>query len=359
MAKTYLWQAPEFPHFYYNPAVVKSLEAAFKSEVKRLDMILKKQDLVFDDVFTEEIIANSEIEGVLLDRASVHSSFVQNITPAREQEQGAVALTRMALVHHAEPLSHELLFAMHRQILKGSTSFPFESIGAYVGNMKIVSGTRMDREYKVIHEGVSQELVHEKVTEFIEWYNQCSPKTPLLNAIQGHVHFETLHPFCDGNGRIGRNLILMGLCRDMGRKTPLALSRSFNMDLDCYYRQFESGLDLTQTIQQMSPLFLNALGETARILELTAFRTKVADQADQLNERQLKVLNRLIDYELRGGFEGGMNNAKYQKMTDIGDRTALRDLGELEGRGLMVRVGQLKSTRYFLNVPHLIDRLPN
>ena len=109
----------------------------------------------------------------------------------------------------------------------------------------------------------------------------------------------------------------------------------------------------------MSPLFLNALGETARILELTAFRTKVADQADQLNERQLKVLNRLIDYELRGGFEGGMSNAKNQKMTDIGDRSALRDLGELEERGLMVRVGQLKSTRYFLNVPHLIDRLPN
>ena len=91
----------------------------------------------------------------------------------------------------------------------------------------------------------------------------------------------------------------------------MALSGSFNMVLDCYYRQFESGLDLTKTIQQMSPLFLDALGETARILELTACRTKVADQADQLNERQLKVLNRLIDYELREDFEGGMNNAKY------------------------------------------------
>ena len=73
----------------------------------------------------------------------------------------------------------------------------------------------------------------------------------------------------------------------------------------------------------------------------------------------MKVLNRLIDYELRGGFEGGMTNAKYQKMTDIGDRTALRDLGELEERGLMVKLGKLKGTRYYLNVPHLIDRLPN
>jgi len=357
MAKTYLWQIADFPHFYNNPAVVKPLEAAFKAEIKCLNRMLKKQEIGFDDVFTDEIVANSEIEGVLLDRESVQSSFAQNIPPAREKEQGAVALTRMALEHANEPLSHELLFAMHREILKGSTNYPAESIGAYVGNMKIVSGTRMDREYKVIHEGVSQERVLEKMTEFIDWYNQCSPTSPLMNAIQGHVHFETLHPFCDGNGRIGRNLILMGLCRDLNQTTPLALSRSFNTDLETYYGQFEASLDLTHTIQRMSPLFLNAVKETGHILELTAYRTKVGDHVERLNERQLKVLNRLIDYELRGGFEGGMNNAKYQKMTGIGDRTALRDLNELDSCGLMIKFGKLKGTRYYLNVPHLIERL--
>lgn len=357
MAKTYLWQLADFPHFYHNPAVVAPLEAAFQAEIQQLDAMLKKQEMGFDDVLTEEIVANSEIEGVLLDRESVHSSFVQNIAPAREKEAGAVALTRMALAHANEPLSHDMLFAMHREILKGSTSFPAESVGAYVGDMKIVSGTRMDREVKVIHEGVSQPLVHEKMSEFLKWYNQCSPKTPLLNAIQGHVHFETLHPFCDGNGRIGRNLILMGLCRDLGRSTPLALSRSFNSDLETYYRQFEASLDLTATIQRMSPLFINAVKTTGDILELTAYRTKVSDQADALNERQLKVLNRLIDYELRGGFEGGMNNAKYQKMTGIGDRTALRDLNELDACSLMVKAGKLKGTRYYLNVPHLVKGL--
>lgn len=225
MAKSHLWQDADFPNFYHNPAVVKPLETAFMAEVKRLDTMPKKQKVGFDDVLTEEIVANSEIEGAQLDRESVHSSFTQNILPAREKEQGAVALTRMALEQAKEPLSHDVLYAMHREILKGSTSFPEDSIGAYVGDMKIVTGSRMDRESKVIHEGVSKTLVHEKMAEFIEWYNQCSIKTPLLNAIQGHVHFETLHPFCDGNGRIGRNLILMGLCRDLGRTTPLALSR--------------------------------------------------------------------------------------------------------------------------------------
>ena len=124
-----------------------------------------------------------------------------------------------------------------------------------------------------IGRGVKKELVHDKMTEFIECYNQCPSNTPLVNAIRGHVHFETIHPFCDGNGRIGRNLILMGLCRDLGRNTPLALSRSFNMDLKSYYRQFDAGLDLTETMR------------------------------------------------------------------------------------LMVKVGQLKGTRYHLNIPHLVERL--
>ena len=149
----------------------------------------------------------------------------------------------------------------------------------------------------------------------------------------------------------------MRLCRDLGRNTPLALSRSFNQDLKSYYRQFQTGLDLTAPLQSMSPLFLNAVKETGLILELTAFRTKISDLAEELNARQLKVLNRLVDYELKGGFDGGMSNTKYQKMTGIGDRTALRDLAELQELGLMVKTGQLKGTRYHLNVPHITNKL--
>ena len=354
--KTYLWQDPAFPHFYHNPAVTTPLEEGFSLQVAELDRRLSKQNPGFNDVLTEEIVANSEIEGVILDRDSVHSSFVNNMLPATEKEKGAVALMHIALSNYDKPLSHEFLRSMHREIMTGS-KFPDQSIGVYVGDMKIVTGNRLDRDYVVVHEGVGKDHVHEKMTEFIEWYNQCSFNTPLVNAVRGHVHFETIHPFCDGNGRIGRNLILMGLCRDLGRSTPLALSRSFNSDLSSYYRQFDTGLDLTQTIESMSPLFLNAVQETARILELTSFRSKIVEREKVLNARQLKVLNRLVDYELRGGFEGGMNNMKYQKMTGVSDRTALRDLGELEDRELMVRTGRLKGTRYYLNVPYLIECL--
>jgi len=357
MSKTYLWQATDFPHFYYNPAVVEPLEFALKQAIKGLDTKLKKQNLGTENVFTEEIIANSEIEGVLLDRESVHSSFIQNSLPSQEKEQGAIALIKLAMECYDQPLSHELLYEMHREVMKGSTGFHSESIGSYVGDMKIVSGTRMDREHKVIHHGVSKELAYEKMTEFINWYNQQSTKTPLVNVIQGHIHFETLHPFCDGNGRIGRTLMLMGLRRDFKLSSPIALSRSFNKNLNEYYLLFETGLDITEKIQRISPLLEDAVHETMHILELTAYRTKISGQRDQLNDRQLKVLYRLINYELKVGFEGGMNNTKYQKMTGIGDRTALRDFNDLESRGLSVKTGKLKGTRYYLNVPYLVERL--
>jgi len=354
MEKQYLWQYPDFPHFYHSPAVVEPLEVVFRKEMSKLAQFEKKSDQGFSAVITEEVIANSALEGILLDRESVHSSFLSNLTPAREKEQGAVTLTRMALTHFDEPLSHDLLFSMHRILMAGA-DFPEASVGAYVGDMKVVSGNRLDRELSVVHEGVKKEDVHEAMSEFIRWYNQCPPEAPLVNAVQGHIHFETIHPFCDGNGRIGRSLILMGLCRDLQGNTPLALSRVFNANAKDYYIQFRSELDLTTNIRSMAPLFIKAIKETERILALTAFRTRVSDRTDSLNPRQMKVLHRLVDYELRDGFQGGMNNAKYQKMTGIGDRTALRDLQDLHQRGFMVKTGERKGTRYHLNVVMMED----
>ena len=345
--KTYLWQLDDFPHFYHNPVAIAPLEkkfiAAFRKLVKSFP--LRNQD--FDDLFTEEIIANSKIEGIKLDRESVHSSFVKNIVPAKEKEQGAVELMKMCLEHCDKPLSHQRIKSMHKVILKGS-AFPEESIGNYVGDMKIISGNELYHEYEIVHEGAPKELVVKKMTEFITWFNHCKPSTPLTNAIQGHIHFETLHPFCDGNGRIGRSIILMGLCRDFKIKSPLAVSRAFGNNINDYYSQFRSGLDLTEIIKKLQPIFIQAIEETEHILSTTSMRHKVYQLEAKLNPRQLKVMNRLIDYELKDGFQGGLTNSKYQKMAKVSDRTALRDLEGLTKLKLLTKEGEKKASRYYL-----------
>ena len=347
MTENYLWQQADFPHFYYNPAVINPLEKEFVAEFKKLIGSFPMRNQNFDDLFTEEIVANSQIEGINLDRESVHSSFVNNIVPAQQKEQGAVGLTKMSLEHSDGALTHKLIKSMHKEILKGST-FPASSIGNYVGDMKIISGNEFYDDYEIIHKGAPKELVEDKMSEFMQWHNQCKPKSPLINAIQGHIHFETIHPFCDGNGRIGRSIILMSLCRDFKVKSPIAISRAFNKNLKTYYSLFQSGLDLTETIKQLQPIFLQAIKETKHILSITSYRQKVYQYQEQLNSRQLKVLHRLIRYELEDGFKGGLTNSKYQKMTKVSDRTALRDLESIVNLGLLVKEGEKKATRYHL-----------
>ena len=345
--KTYLWQQNDFPHFYHNSVAIAPLEKEFIATFRKLVKAFPLRSQNFNDLFTEEIIANSKIEGINLDRESVHSSFVNNIVPTQEKEQGAVELMKMSLEHCDKNLSHQRIKSMHKVILKGS-SFPASSIGNYVGDMKIISGNELYHEYEVVHEGVSKDLVTTKMSEFIQWFNQCSPKTPLINAIQGHIHFETLHPFCDGNGRIGRSLILMGLCRDFKIKSPIALSRAFDKNIKDYYSLFKSGLDLTDIIKKLQPIFMQSIQETQHILTVTDIRHKIHQKEKDLNSRQLKVMNRLIDYELQGGFKGGLTNSKYQKITKISDRTALRDLEDLVKLNLLTKEGDKKATRYHL-----------
>lgn len=317
------------------------------SEFRKLIKSFPMQNQNFDDLFTEEIVANSQIEGINLDRKSVHSSFVKNIVPAMPKEQGAVSLMKMRLDHCDGTLTHKLIKSMHKEILKGS-SFPDSSVGNYVGDMKIISGNELYDEYEIMHEGAPKDLVEDKMSEFMKWYNQCKPKSPLINAIQGHIHFETIHPFCNDNGRIGRSIILMSLCRDFKIKSPIAISRAFNKSLKKYYSLFQSGLDLTEMIKRLQPIFMQAIQETKHILSITSYRQKVYLKKDDLNPRQLKVLNRVIKYELEEGFKGGLTNSKYQKMTKVSDRTALRDLEGLVILKLLKKEGEKKATRYYL-----------
>jgi Fic family protein len=140
----------------------------------------------------------------------------------------------------------------------------------------------------------------------------------------------------------------MGLCRDFKIKSPLAVSRALEKNIDDYYSLFRSGLDLTDIIKKLQPIFLQAIDETYHILSTTSIRHKVYHLENDLHPRQLKVMNRLIDNELKDGFQGGLTNSKYQKMAKVSDRTALRDLEGLTKLKLLTKQGDKKASRYYL-----------
>jgi Fic family protein len=185
---------------------------------------------------------------------------------------------------------------------------------------------------------------------FIDAYNSSKKATPLYNAVRGHIDFEGIHPFADGNGRVGRTIMNMGLMRDLGVEVPFAISRALHAHSDVYYSAFVGDdLDLTQRVKELTPLFKEAVEETYSMLEVTKLR-KLALAVD-MNERQKKVFDHLCTMELEGGYKGKFTNQKYRqkaKLTDL--KTAQRDLADLVKKGVLAKSGRLKGTHYYLNL---------
>jgi len=335
-----LWAHPDWPAFYGNQAALSSLEAELKEAAKKIPKIE-----VLDDLMISEVVANSEIEGVQLSQEKLQSSFMGNLVSSpQDREANAIKAMRLAVENFSKPLTHGFVKKLNRLFNEN------ENAGEYVGGINIVQGGKLG-ELTIVDRGMPPERVKNAMDEFLKAYNSQKKGTPLFNAVSGHVHFEKVHPFSDGNGRTGRVLMNMGLMRDLGLKHPLALSRAIQKEHKLYYASLnQADLDLTSTVKAMAPLMHHAIEQTTRMKALTAYRKKAF--AEDLNDRQRKALEHLIRAELNSGYQGKFTSSKYLALYKPSerpsDRTALRDLNDLVSRGLLVRKGDRKGAHYLL-----------
>lgn len=340
-----VWKLPDFPHFYHNAEAARSLEATFKRHAFDLRNMSSGQPDP-SDLLVSEIFSNSEIEGVFLDERKITESLVSNIaSDTMKPEQAAVDLMKLGIANAQNPLSHEIVKELHNAIFRDTKEK--EHSGKYMGGLLIVSGSRIDRQ-TIVDRGVPPERVEEAMGEFIGWFNERDKSTPLFNAVRGHLHFESIHPFHDGNGRVGRTIMNMGLMDDLGLTFPLSVSRAIRSHKENYYSQFGTGsLDLTGAVKVFSAILADAAKETQRMMAITVLRKSAYSQG--MNGRQEKVFERLCRYELTTGFQGNFTNEKYRKMAGIAEeKTAMRDLKDLVGKGILAKQGQLKGTHYKL-----------
>lgn len=344
-----IWENPDFPHFYSNAQALEALEGMAFESAGGLGSSKDQDDALLK---VEEVYYNSVIEGEELNRDSIRSSLNKNLTnqAPNDKEEGAVKLLEMAIDHKEEVLTHELVQGMNEVVLMNHSEERMRrQAGEYVGDMLIIKGGRLGQAV-IEDKGVPKERVAEEMGKFISWFNNRNRTTPLSNAIQGHLHFEKIHPFADGNGRVGRALMNMGLMVDLGIETPLALSKAIQFNRKSYYRSFaHSRLDLTELIKEFAPIVLQAIEETKKIIELTNLR-KIAYKTD-LNERQLKALEKVISREVSDRFDGQMTNGKYRKLVgNVEHKTAQRDLLDMVEKGILLKKGKLKGTHYPLNI---------
>lgn len=345
-----LWENPDFPHFYYNHEALSGLEASFKSLSSELNLCDSSDDIT--DLKIEEIYYNSKIEGIELDKNSIGSSYTKNLTGSKpiNKEDGAVKLLELAIKHKNDGLTHAILQEMNHVCLINHPNSSVQKLaGEYVGDMMIIRGGRIGKTV-IEDRGVPADQVQDAMENFIIWYNNRNQTTPLANAISGHLHFEKIHPFADGNGRVGRAIMNMSLMSDLELSKPLALSKSVQRHRKDYYNSFNlNSLDLTETIKSLFPILRGSLKETKKILSLTSLRAKVF-QCD-LHERQIKGINKIISKEIEDVFEGKITNLKYRKLTGISDeKMAQRDLKVLVEKELLRKEGKLKGTHYLLNI---------
>jgi Fic family protein len=272
------------------------------------------------------------------------------------------------------PLTEDRLWRWQAALFASSTIDGFAGIrriavGRYrshADDMQIVSGLQ-GRE--VVHfQAPASSDVRSQMQAFLAWFespvlsNQAmtvqQPRMGgLVRAAVAHLWFETIHPFEDGNGRIGRAIADLALAQDVGAAVRVfGLSRQLQESRSAYYEALNSaqrgGLDITPWVLWFVQTFTAGCVRSQQVVRTAMQKAAFWQKANErgINLRQRKVLARLLEAG-DGGFLGGMTAQKYSKMTGASKPTATRDLSQLQGWGLLDVAGVGKATRYAANVP--------
>lgn len=268
---------------------------------------------------------------------------------------GMAALLTDVRATYSEPLTKEKLFAWHSAMLMGADDVLAGSWRTHTEPMQIISGSL--GKQKVHFEAPPSNVVPSEMKQFFHWFNDSSPwgshpiKKPIVRSAIAHLYFESIHPFEDGNGRLGRCISEKALSQYINRPILMSLSRGIEADKKAYYHHLEKAQksnNITEWITYFIKTVMIAQEQTTQEVADTLKRARFFDRFnDVLNERQLRAVQRMLE-EVPKGFEGGMNARKYIGITKTSKATATRDLQDLVGKGVFIPTGGGRSTRYEL-----------
>lgn len=362
----YNWQQQGWPNFTYDLQDTEASLLVFAEETAYLSGILKvmPEEFQFEaiiNLMVSEAIKTSEIEGEYLSRQDVISSIRNNLNPGLVKDnckdkraQGAGELMVAVRDTFSSSLTKEMLFKWHKMLMGAGASINTGSWPFHTEPMQIVSG-RIGKE-NIHFEAPPSKIVATEMTRFIEWFNATAPdgkqvikQAPVRSAI-AHLYFESIHPFEDGNGRIGRAIAEKALSQTIGRPVLLSLSQTIEADKKSYYNNLEKAQrsnDITVWIKYFLGVVISAQLRTKELIDFTLAKAKLFDRVKvELNIRQIKVLKKMLASP--EGFEGGMSAQKYISITRASKATATRDLQELAALDILMPEGAGRNTRYVI-----------
>lgn len=366
----YIWQQPGWPGLTYDAAqtgaAVNAARRVQGSVEGRLQAIgLHERQQLAAESWTREALATSAIEGERLDLDAVRSSVCRRLGlesaragRAPRNVEGLLDIMEDAVGNAGAPLTDARLQSWQQALFPtGFSGLGPVLVNAYRSHrepMRIVSGP-LGRE-KVHYEAPPSKAVPAEMKRFLKWFNGGKEPDSLVRAALAHLWFETIHPFEDGNGRVGRAIVDLTLARDSGDASrSIRISQQLQEHRDAYYDQLKraqrAGLDVTPWVLWFVSQVRAACEKAAGVVDLSLAKARfwTTHSDKDLNARQRKAINSLLDAG-PGGFEGGMSTRKYEAMTSTSRATASRELIALASQGLVVVVGAGRSTRYYINV---------
>lgn len=353
MRANWIWQQVDWPNFRWNNDEI--LDMLSRVKLKQGFLLGQLTSLGFEvqrsaslEAITEDVIRSSEIEGVRLDPARVRSSVAshlgletQGLPTPDHYTAGLVDVMLDAVQNATLPLSKERLCNWHAALFptgrSGMTPITVADYRRGEAPMQIVSGA-MGHE-KVHYEAPASSDVPNEMQRFVDWVNASDKTDSVIKAAVAHLWFVSIHPFDDGNGRLTRTITDMLLSRADGQSLRFySMSAAILKRKKSYYEALQEtnhgNLDITNWILWFLETMESAIDDSFAIVDRVKYKAVFWQQYGDLvlNERQIKVLNKLMD-----GFEGKMTTSKYAKMTHSSQATALRDVQDLLAKGLLLK----------------------
>lgn len=373
----YIHELPGWPHFQWDEkrlavkvAAVRYRQGRMLGALERLGIKLREEAIL--RTLTEEVVKSSEIEGEILDREQVRSSLARRLgidvgalKPADRDVEGVVDMILDATRDYRKPLTAERLFGWHAALFPtGYSGLHKIAVGKWrteeAGAMRVVSGA-IGHE-RTHFEAPEAKRLDKEMAAFLEWVEDKAVESmvdPVLRAAIAHLWFVTIHPFEDGNGRIGRAIIDMMLARaEKSVQRFYSMSAQIRKERGKYYDYLEEtqkgDLDITDHLEWFLGCMERAFDSAEIILKDVLRKSRFWERhsGEEFNVRQRNILNRLME-----GFEGKLTSSKWAKITKCSQDTAGRDIEDLIKRHILKKdAAGGRSTSYSLVESEINDK---
>jgi Fic family protein len=359
----YIHELKGWPNFFWDSEKIAPILIQLRHEQGRLMGRMEsigfhfREEIVLQSL-TEDVVKSSAIEGEILDPSAVRSSVARRLgidsaalDIVDRNVEGVVQMMLDATQKFDQPLTEERLFGWHAVLFPtGHSGFTKINVGMWrTGPVQVVSGP-LGRE-TVHFDAPPAVQVSQEMGLFLEWLNSETEIDLVLKAALAHLWFVTIHPFDDGNGRIGRAISDLLLARSENSAHRFySLSAQIQVERKGYYQILENTqkgtLDVTSWLEWFLRCLVRAMDKASFTLEAVKYKERVWDSFSKipLNERQRKLINRLLD-----GFQGKLTTSKWAKIAECSQDTAHRDILDLVNRGILIKNTEGgRSTSYFL-----------